>query len=127
MLRGGSLAVLAAVVGGCHRHERAEFGDDDPATRISAIRTVAAKRDAAQLPELIKSLYSDDGAERFLAIRTLEAITGQTLGYDHAASPGVRRAAADRWADWYHDRQGDPPAARSGGRDAGNLESVTNP
>lgn len=119
--------LLVATAGACHQRDRAEFGDDDPATRISAIRGAAVQRDAAQLPELIESLYSDDGAERFLAIRTLEAITGQTLGYDHAAPLEARREAADRWADWYHARRGDAPAAGSGGRDAGNLESATNP
>lgn len=127
MLRGGALAVVAAVAGGCHQHERSEFGDDDPATRIAAIREAAIQRDAAQLPELIESLYSDDGAERFLAIRTLEELTGRTLGYDHAAPPAARREAADRWADWYHAHQGDSAASRPVGRDAGDLESVTNP
>lgn len=122
-----SLAVIVSMAGGCHEHGRQEFDDADPATRISAIHAAAVERDANQLPELIESLLSDDAAERLLAIRTLERMTGQTFGYDHAAPLAERRAAADRWADWYHAQSGDQSAGRAGVEQSGESESATNP
>jgi hypothetical protein len=43
------------------------------------------------------------------AIHTLEQLTGQTLGYDHAAPRQERAEAIRRWADWYARHQQDPP------------------
>lgn len=62
---------------------------------------VAAANDTSKIPELIAALDSDDSAVRLTAIRTLERLTGQTLGYDYAAPESERRLATDRWVEWY--------------------------
>jgi hypothetical protein len=91
------LCVLPA----CHEHHRSGFEDHDPAARINSIHDAASTNDRSSIPDLIRSLDSDDPAERLLAIRTLEKLTGQTLGYDHSAPRPERSEAAQRWADWY--------------------------
>jgi len=97
---------------GCQEHDRTDFDDVDPAARIQAIQDAAASNDRSAIPDLIRSLDSDDPAERMLAIRALEQMTGQTLGYEHWAPRADRAAAAQRWADWY-----------AGGGDGGQSQS----
>ena len=94
-----------AILGGCANPDDAiGFQEKDPAARLRAIQRAAATQDQDAIPELIGELQSDDAAERMLAIRGLEKMTGQTLGYDHAASPADRTLAAQRWAEWYSHR-----------------------
>src|SRR5207237_1315387 len=59
-------------------------GFDSPVSdaRLEAIGEAARTRDPAAIPHLIEMLESDDPAVRMASIRTLELITGQTLGYD---------------------------------------------
>ena len=77
------------------------FQENSPNARLRAIRQAAATGDQSAVPGLIGLLESDDPAERLLAIRSLEKITGQTLGYDHAAGREERQEAVQRWALWY--------------------------
>jgi HEAT repeat protein len=96
--------VLAAapLLAACAQPSRtASFESGDPAARLRAVQNAAQTGDRHALPGLINMLASDDSAERLLAIRTLEHLTGKTLGYDHAAPPQQRREAMDRWAAWY--------------------------
>lgn len=51
-------------------------------------------------------LESDDSAIRLLSIRTLESMTGQTLGYDPIAPEYERTPAVERWQQWYGDQTG---------------------
>ncbi len=103
----GRATALAGVVAGaaafgCANPEAAVgFREPDPAARLRAIRQAAETRDRAAIGPLIGVLESDDAAERLLAIRSLERLTGQTLGYDHAGPVEERRAAARKWAEWY--------------------------
>jgi hypothetical protein len=102
--RGLALAVpalLTMALASCVEHDREGFDDVDPAARIRSIQDAAATGDRAAIPELIRSLDSDDPAERLLAIHTLQKLTGQTFGYDHSAPRPERMQAAQRWADWY--------------------------
>ena len=48
-------------------------------------------------------LESSDPASRLVAIRALERLTGETMGYDHAGSVPERGVAVDRWWVWYGD------------------------
>jgi HEAT repeat protein len=82
------------------------FHEKDPAARLRAIRQAAAAQDRSAIPGLIGELESDDPAERFLAIRALERITGQTQGYDHAAGSAKRQEAVRRWGVWYSQQSG---------------------
>jgi hypothetical protein len=105
---GSSALGAAGVLGGCANPDSAVgFQEQDPAARIRAIQQAAASKDEAAVPGLIQLLESDDPAERLLAIRALERITGQTMGYDHAAPVDERRAAAERWGGWYAGRTKD--------------------
>lgn len=60
----------------------------------------AERRDPGAIPDLIECLGSDDPAVRLAAIRALERITGQTLGYEHAAAEWRRREMVDVWLVW---------------------------
>lgn len=100
-------ALLCLVLTGCANPDSAVgFDEPSPAARLRAIRQAGEQGDKSAIPGLIGELESDDPAERILAIRTLEKLTGQTHGYDHAASPDDRRAAAGRWAKWYSEQPG---------------------
>jgi hypothetical protein len=79
-----------------------------PVEQLDAIAKVAREKDRQAIPKLIGLLNSDDPVVRLSAIRTLESLTGQTLGYDHAAPEYRRRQMVQAWADWYN-QQGQPP------------------
>jgi HEAT repeat protein len=64
-----------------------------------ATEQAAREGDTAAIERIIEQLDSDDPAVRWLAIRSLEHLTGRTNGYDHAAPEDERRAAIDRWRD----------------------------
>lgn len=54
---------------------------------------------------LVKSLESDDSAERFYAIEGLKRLTGDDLGYIYYADESARRPAVNRWKDWLNDQR----------------------
>lgn len=68
-----------------------------PAERVRSISRAAAARDSEAVDELVAMLRSDDPVVRMLAIRALEDITGETLGYDHAGPERSRTEAVERW------------------------------
>lgn len=94
------------------------FDSPEPASRLDAIAKAAQTRDQQAIPRLIELLESDDPVVRMASIRTLELLTGQTLGYDYAASPSLRRDAVDQWVRWYKERQPGTPDAHAGSRTA---------
>ena len=96
--------VLAVVLGGCAQPPGG-FDSPVPAERLNAITEAAAERDRGSVPDLIRMLSSDDPLVRLASIRSLERITGQTLGYDHAAPSGERWEATKAWVDWYNARE----------------------
>lgn len=93
------LASLVCVAGGCVPIPKG-FDSPEPAARIEAAVEAADKGDRSKIPDLIALLDSDDPATRMVAIRALERLTGQTLGYDHAGSEAEREAAVGRWVEW---------------------------
>lgn len=99
-----ALVFVFAQTGGCTKPIPRGLDSYDPTGRIQAMLEVAATNDRTQYPQLIAALDSDDSAVRLTAIGTLERLTGQTLGYDHAARESERRAATDRWVEWYEQR-----------------------
>lgn len=127
--------VLAGgLVGGCQTPRG--FNSPDPNLRLDAIVEAAEDRgaasgggagsglgaagvDRASAVELIRQLESNDPAARLFAIRTLEALTGETLGYDYAGHPWERSEAVARWTAWLG---GLPdPAASAAGASAGPM------
>jgi len=97
-------AAALGLLGCAHSDDAIGFQEQDPAARLRAVRRAAETRDQSSIPQLIDELESDDPAQRMLAIQALQEITGQTLGYDHAAGPEQRAAAVRRWAEWYSQR-----------------------
>ncbi|MGI9014449.1 MAG: hypothetical protein ACR2GY_09400 [Phycisphaerales bacterium] len=73
-------------------------GADSP---IAAEQARAIARRETDLRELIELLDSDDPVVRSLAIKELERLTGQTLGYRYDDGVAVRNAAVDRWVVWF--------------------------
>lgn len=104
------LTSAASIVGAsCADPDKAVgFNETNPAARLRAVRQAAKTEDPSAIRPLITRLDSDDPAERLLAIRTLERITGETMGYDHAAPRHERDAAVKRWATWYQEREHAP-------------------
>jgi len=65
-----------------------------------AITEAGVTGDRAAIPDLIEQLESNDPGARMLAIRSLERLTGLTLGYDHTDAWWERDAAVVRWRAW---------------------------
>lgn len=93
-------ATIVTGVSGCASPPQG-FDSPDPSALLRAITDAAGARDPSAVPHLIEALDNDDPAVRLTAIRALERITGQTLGYDHAAPPWRRAAMVDDWQRWY--------------------------
>ena len=113
-MRATLLLFVAAALAGCSDPGSAVgFDEKDPSARMRAIRQAAdaggesggGAGGQASIKPLIHRLESDDPAERLVAIHTLERLTGEDFGYDHAASRPDRDAAIRRWADWYNQRR----------------------
>ncbi len=85
---------------GCGAPEAASFDSREPGARLEASFRAVDSGDQRSTDELIRMLSSDDPAERLVAIRSLERLTGQTLGYDHAGAEDDRAEAIDRWVAW---------------------------
>lgn len=103
LARACSPALLAALLGmgGCFGPGLgAGFDAPDPGARLHAVAQTARTNDRDNIPRLIDELDSDDPAMRMLSIRTLERLTGQTLGYDHTQPAFLRKEPIERWRTW---------------------------
>ena len=76
------------------------FDSPVPAKRMDAAIAAAGAGDQSAIPDLIDMLDSDDALVRMVAILSLERLTGEVRGYDHAAPEWQRSAAAEEWAKW---------------------------
>ncbi|MCL4742188.1 MAG: hypothetical protein KJZ54_08290 [Phycisphaerales bacterium] len=95
-------SAILGVVAGCVDIPRG-FDSPEPAARLDAAAKAAREGDLGSLAELIRMLESSDPASRLAAIRALERLTGETMGYDHAGSVPERAEAVERWWVWYGD------------------------
>jgi HEAT repeat protein len=96
--------LTTGLVGGCAAAPP-DFNSPEPAARNAAIVRAAREGEQAAIPDLVRLLDSDDPATRVLSIRTLERLTGQTLGYDPAGDAASRDRAIAEWTAWC-DREG---------------------
>lgn len=101
LFRGLALLVL----GGCAPRP-VSFDSPDPSGRIDAIARANRVQDRSAIPQLIRLLDADDPVIRLAAIRTLESMTGETLGYRHTDPQWRRDEATARWVQWQLDRGG---------------------
>ena len=110
---------LVCLAAGC-AYPPVGWDSPDPAARLEMIRVAGRDNDRAAIPRLIESLQHDDPVVRMWAIRTLEQMTGQTLGYDYAAPEWERRDRVEAWAQWYRSGQrggsDNMPGQAAGGR-----------
>jgi hypothetical protein len=100
----GAAAILIGVLGaaGCAGSSMPRGLDSpDPGERGRALADPALMGDDSTIPSRIEALESDDPLVRMLAIRSLERMTGRTLGYDHASEEWEREDAVARWRAWY--------------------------
>jgi hypothetical protein len=95
-------SVLAVVLSGCGPAATdGGFDSANPAARMYAIEEAARSGDHSAIDSLIEQLDSDDPAVRFLAITTLQRLTGKTFGYRHYDDAAARREAIARWVAAY--------------------------
>lgn len=93
-------SVIATLLAGCMPTAKPSFDSAEPAARNAAIVGAAKTGDKASIPQLVRMLASDDPTTRVLAIRTLERVTGQTLGFDASGSDEDRAAGIKAWERW---------------------------
>jgi hypothetical protein len=74
--------------------------DEDPGIKIPAIKKAVREKDKSVIPRLIEELNNDDPAVRFYAIEGLEALTGQTFGYQYFQDDDARKPAIEQWKKW---------------------------
>ncbi len=71
-----------------------------PEVASKAMNKAAQKKDRRAIVPLVKRLYDEDSAIRLSAIRALQSITGEDMGY-RSYEPEVKRVAAiKRWEAW---------------------------
>lgn len=91
----------AAGLSACRPTAPVGFDSPEPMGRVDAALLAAERGDRTAIPDLIRLLDSDDPLIRMVAIRSLERLTGETMGYRHDAPTLERRRAADRWTEWW--------------------------
>lgn len=98
----GMLAVLAlgCTGGGTRRSLATALQSGNASERIRASVQAGRQRDMRAVPLLVERLEDSSADVRLFAIRALEKITGQTLGYRYFAPPAERAEAVRRWRDW---------------------------
>ena len=103
-----SWMVLAAwgLVGCAAQRDIAEdFQNEDPKTRIAAIRRSGREKLESAVPYLVDRLTDSEAEVRMFAIIALEEITGLTHDYRHYDAAAVRQKAVERWRRWLADQR----------------------
>lgn len=85
------------LLAGCLPDPKVGFDSPAPSKRLDAIVQASELEDDESLVKLVEKLRSHAPAERMFAIRSLQARTGETLDYHHAAPHWQRVAAYNRW------------------------------
>lgn len=117
MKRAAYAVLCVASIGavpGCIPPSPRGFDSPDPIQRMAAITEAGMSEDESAIPDLIRMLESTDPGARLLAIRSLERLTGQTLGYDYAAPMWERSRAVEQWKAWARTRPGSETASAPG-------------
>ena len=100
------LAATGLLASGCSTpKEEPSLTAHDPHAQNAWIANAVNSGDWTAVPGLIELLDSSDPAERLVAIGALRSITGQDHGYRIADPPALRGQAADRWTDWWKQKE----------------------
>jgi HEAT repeat protein len=100
-------ALALCTLSGCGitpRHFRA-LDDRSPLARARAAGLGENLPEAVVIPALIDRLDDPDAVVRLSANESLKRRTGQDLGFQAWAEPGVRAQAVNRWRAWWKTRQ----------------------
>ena len=97
------LAIMTVALSGCIPSTPSGFDSPDPTSRLVAISKAGESGARSKVPDLIEQLESNDPGARLLAIRSLERVTGETLGYHYADPWWARSNAVRRWRAWAAD------------------------
>lgn len=113
-MRVRTLGLLTALLPAACASPPAGFDSPEPAARLAAITRAAEERDETAIPKLIEMLTSDDPVVRMAAIRTLERLTGTTMGYHYADPEWTRRERIREWVEWYSRQHPNGTPSRTG-------------
>jgi len=129
----GPILLTAGLIVGCVPNPQG-FDSPAPAARLEAVVKASREHDQEKIPDLITTLRSDDPAVRLFSIRTLEQLTGETLGYHYADPERRREEAIARWIEWYDRTKGNaesPPSrpvpAEEAGQQADDMDEASPP
>jgi hypothetical protein len=75
-----------------------------PTVRAAGVKRAAAAQDTGAIPYLVDRLNDGERGVRLFAIKSLEKLTGRTLGYRHYAPVRERKRAVERWREWLRAR-----------------------
>lgn len=102
VLAAAATTLLFSTVSCAPKMSEASFDSPDPGSRLYAIANSGDMPDDEAVPQLVRSLESDDPAERMFAFHELRRRTGQDLGYSPHADAATRRYAVDSWMIWLY-------------------------
>ncbi|MBW3622760.1 MAG: HEAT repeat domain-containing protein [Armatimonadetes bacterium] len=74
---------------------------EDPSVRFAAATAMGKLADPAAFPVLLKTLEDSDLAVRAASNRALVRLSGKDLGYNADASEAQRKAAQEKWREWW--------------------------
>ncbi|MBL7220733.1 MAG: HEAT repeat domain-containing protein [Phycisphaerae bacterium] len=96
------ISLSACFLAGCggRRDIAADFQDEDPKTRIAAIRGAGREKLESAVPYLVDRLTDSEAEVRMFAIIALQEITGLAHGYRHYDPATLRQEAVERWRKW---------------------------
>ena len=107
-----SLSACSLVGCGTQRDIAGDFQDEDPKTRIAAIRRAGRDKLESSVPYLVDRLTDSEAEVRMFAIIALQEITGLTHDYRHYDSTTARQEAVERWRKWLAGKRGQSPDTR---------------
>lgn len=101
------LALSVALPGGCAGSREGGFDSPVPGARIDAIEATALSyRATRRLPDidtrqnLVECLRADDPLVRFLSIKTLEEMAGESKGFRYDDPAALRALSLPAWIAW---------------------------
>jgi len=96
------ISLSACSLAGCggQRDIAGDFQDEDPKTRIAAIRSAGREKLESAVPYLVDRLTDSEAEVRMFAIIALQEITGLTHDYRHYDPATLRQEAVERWRKW---------------------------
>ena len=101
------IVVTACFLVGCaeQRDIAKDFQNEDPKTRISAIRRAGREKLESAAPYLVALLSDSEAEVRMFAIVALGEITGMSHGYRYYDGAALRDEAIERWRRWLTDKK----------------------